>query len=69
VWLTSAASGSRCPKCGAADQLRIVYGLPTGETFEASERGELVLGGCVVSADSAQWQCPICRETHGTLKR
>ena len=33
-----------CPRCGTqARMLRIVFGLPTYETFQAAERGELAL--------------------------
>lgn len=38
-----------CPRCGERNPLRIVYGLPSGAAFEAAERGEFALGGCVVS--------------------
>jgi hypothetical protein len=35
-----------CPTCGAVT-VPIVVGLPSGELFEAADRGEVVLGGCV----------------------
>lgn len=38
----------KCPKCGKR-LTEIVYGEPTPEVFEASERGEIILGGCCVS--------------------
>ena len=42
------ASGSRtCPLCGAP-VVPVVYGMPGTELFEQSDRGEVVLGGCVV---------------------
>jgi hypothetical protein len=50
----------RCPRCGERGPLRIVYGLPSHPAFEASERGEFALGGCVVSIDSPSWQCRRC---------
>jgi hypothetical protein len=55
-----------CPGCGAGEQKPIVYGLPTGKTFEASERGEVVLGGCVIFGDDPQWQCPSCHLRYRT---
>jgi hypothetical protein len=42
----------RCPACGAEAPLRIAYGYPTGDMYEASQRGELALGGCVIGRTS-----------------
>ena len=52
-----------CPACGAASTVPIVYGLPAGELFEAAERGEVVIGGCVVGRPGGdpRWSCPDCR--------
>ena len=33
-----------CPKCGGK-VVKIIYGEPTEELFEASDRGEVILGG------------------------
>lgn len=41
--------GSRCPSCANGRLLPIVYGLPFTETLERSERGEVLLGGCIVT--------------------
>ena len=48
----------KCPKCGAK-LLRIVYGLPTQELGEASERGEVIIGGCCVVEDCV-YHCKNC---------
>jgi hypothetical protein len=40
-----------------------MYGMPAGEAFEASERGELALAGCVImhpDDNLARWACPSC---------
>ena len=47
-----------CPKCGSEQVLPIAYGLPGPEMWEMANRGEIVLGGCVV--DSPQWSCQAC---------
>ena len=48
-----------CPKCqGAA--VPIAYGYPLPELFEAEERGEVHLGGCVVSEHMPAWHCREC---------
>ncbi|MBG0567593.1 hypothetical protein [Actinoplanes aureus] len=46
-----------CPECGAPG-VPLMFGLPVPEAREAAEEGELALGGCVVSADPPNWQCP-----------
>ncbi len=45
-----------CPTCGAAG-VRIVYGMPGSELFEAADRGEVVLGGCVIGDDDPAYAC------------
>ena len=45
-----------CPDCGAR-MVRIVYGYPMGDLVERSMRGEVALGGCVVSGFDATHVC------------
>jgi len=52
-----------CPACGSTDAVRIVYGYPSLELGEAEERGEIVLGGCLVGPESPDYECRGC----GTL--
>jgi hypothetical protein len=54
------AERSTCPSRGSEDTVPIVYGLPTRELEEAAGRGELVLGGCLVSFDAADRACENC---------
>ena len=49
-----------CPACGSSNRLRILYGFPTPEAFEASERGEFALGGCVIGPESPDYECRDC---------
>lgn len=37
-----------CPRCRSLDTLHIAYGFPSPKLFEAADRGEVVLGGCIV---------------------
>jgi hypothetical protein len=46
-----------CPDCGH-DLRPIVYGMPNGGLLAAAERGELVLGGCVIGP--AELACSRC---------
>lgn len=55
----------KCPACGANDTVKILYGMPTYEAFEASERGEISLGGCCISDNSPRWHCKACGQNFG----
>ncbi len=63
---------NRCPKCDG-EAVPIYYGYvpqsgPGGEEPEivqAQERGELVLGGCVVHSGSPAWLCKNCNLRFG----
>jgi len=50
-----------CPTCGSR-MIPILYGLPSSEMRGPVERGEIKLGGCVVSGNDPQWWCPQCEE-------
>lgn len=39
----------KCPACGSTDTVKILYGEPTYEAYEASAHGKAVLGGCLIS--------------------
>lgn len=41
--------GSKCPTCKNGKLIPIVYGLPLRELMEQSERGEVELGGCIIT--------------------
>jgi len=49
-----------CPRCGNRNLLRIVYGYPAGDLMEDAERGEVALGGCMVSGDDLDRRCAVC---------
>jgi len=38
----------------------IVYGLPTDEGYQAYERGEIELRGCLIWDDQPEWKCRSC---------
>lgn len=52
----------RCPRC-SGDLQPIVYGLPGDELWNAFERGEVALGGCVVG--DQHYRCRACGATCG----
>jgi hypothetical protein len=63
---SSARSGSRrrapdvCPQCGSGRLVAIAYGYPGPEMMAAAERGEVLLGGCVVSEEMPLDGCADC---------
>ncbi len=51
----------KCPKCDRP-LISILYGEPTYEAFEASERGEIILGGCLMPGDDGpHYHCDKCK--------
>jgi hypothetical protein len=46
----------------------ILYGDPAPEAWAASERGELLLGGCCVEDGMPEWHCSSCDFLFGELK-
>ena len=50
----------KCPKCNNK-LLKVVYGMPSHELFEAAERGEVILGGCCISGDDPAYYCKKCK--------
>ena len=49
-----------CPTCGSTEAIRIAYGYPDFELWQAEERGEIVLGGCVIGPESPDYECRRC---------
>lgn len=56
-----------CKKCGGA-VVPVIYGLPTREVGEEADRGEVVLGGCVIDeGDYHDLECTQCHQ--GYIKK
>lgn len=58
------AGPTGCPECGEAETIPIVYGKPGPGLMEAADRGEVVLGGCVVYDGMPTAQCAHCRRPY-----
>ena len=54
-------SEAKCPKCGSTEFIPIVYGKPSAKGIERNKRGEIILGGCCVSANSKRRCCKKCK--------
>ena len=55
------AQKRKCPKCGARTGVRLVCGEVGDPTVIAQvERGEIPLGGCVVTGAVPDWHCQAC---------
>ncbi len=50
----------RCPRCDSDEVVPILYGMPSPEMVEASRRGEMALGGCVVFPEAPNRTCRNC---------
>lgn len=50
---------TKCSTCGGKVVI-INYGEPTYEAYQAEQRGELVLGGCLIGPNAPDWQCVQC---------
>lgn len=50
-----------CPKCNSAEIIPILYGMPTYETFEEAEKGNIKLGGCEVFGGIPDKYCKACK--------
>ena len=51
---------TRCPECEGTDVVPIVYGFPGPDLADAQNRGEVELGGCVVTGADPEWRCKVC---------
>ncbi len=58
--------GTSCPVCGAA-AVPVAYGYATSEMAQEADRGEVVLGGCVLGLPNGDpaWACLSCRIRFG----
>ncbi len=55
---------SACPACGSKESvIPIGYGMPGKEMMDRAERGEILLGGCVVEPNSPRWHCKSCKKS------
>ena len=48
-----------CPICGS-ELIPIVYGMPGPEMLKKAERGEIYLGGCLITPDDPKYYCDDC---------
>ena len=58
----------RCPECGSEKTVPILYGYPAPDAFESEKRGEVILGGCIVSKFSPKWHCNDCGNNWGSIE-
>jgi hypothetical protein len=64
AWLLEPDSDS-CVRCGGR-LVPIAYGYPSYQMFEAAERGEIVLGGCMVFEGQPTQRCVACDASRAT---
>lgn len=49
-----------CPSCKSKNIIPIEYGLPGPEMVKAAEKGEIYIGGCLISDSNPEWHCKNC---------
>jgi hypothetical protein len=55
-----AAPGRACPRCARDRGIPIEYGLPDDGLIAHTERGEVVIGGCIVDDGAPDFHCVGC---------
>ncbi len=51
----------KCPACGQATAIPVVYGLPDPELMDEAEAGRVALGGCCIIGDELpDYRCTAC---------
>lgn len=50
----------KCTNCGSMKTLKIIYGMPTHDTFLKAEEGKIKLGGCLVMDNNPEYYCSDC---------
>ena len=58
---------SEAPHCCDNEMTPIVYGMPGPKLVEASMRGEVELGGCLIEDEAPMFVCQRCGRTVGRL--
>jgi hypothetical protein len=58
-----------CPACKQRTGVDIVYGIPGPDIADQAERGEIVLGGCVIGPDSPERACKQCHHEWRITRR
>ena len=59
----------RCPQCKQKDGVNIIYGFPTEEASQQTERNEAVLGGCMQEIGAPDRQCLNCGHPWEIVRR
>ncbi|PIQ95863.1 MAG: hypothetical protein COV67_12545 [Nitrospinae bacterium CG11_big_fil_rev_8_21_14_0_20_56_8] len=49
-----------CPRCRSEELIPILYGYPESPALDKALRGEIELGGCLVSEGNPTWKCKAC---------
>lgn len=56
----SEAQPEKCPECGNATVLKVMYNLPSPVLFEAAKYGKIAFGGCCTDKLNPAWICGNC---------
>ena len=51
----------RCPKCKSKNVAWILWGYPNMNLIqEELDKGEITLGGCIITDNDPKWECNDC---------
>ena len=65
----TSTNGQACPVCGGK-AISIMNGLPLRpDLFDQADRGEIVLGGCMVTGFDPKLQCAACGHLWGEVSQ
>ena len=56
---SAAQPSTLCSRCGGST-IPIAYGMPDADFFDAAERGEVELAGCIMPEDPPTRRCRTC---------
>ena len=65
--MPATVQGPPCEQCGLSSSLPIVYGLPDLEASYRAYKGEIALGGCLISDTNPKRRCRECGYSYGIL--
>ena len=58
----------KCPKCGAAKVVPVLYSYPDAKLFEQEEQSRVIIGGCVLTEINPERECLECHEQGGNFQ-
>ena len=56
----------QCPECKSKNVAWILWGYPNMDAIqEQLDKGEITLGGCIITDNDPKWECNVCNHMWG----